>query len=252
MIPLVDLAAQQRAIKDEIAAAIARVLESSSFVLGDEVAAFETEFAAFCEARYAVAVNSGTSALHLALLAAGVGAGDEVITAPNTFIATCEAISYTGARPVFVDVRPDTYTIDVARLEAAITPRTRAIIPVHLYGQPADLDPIVEIAQQHRLALIEDACQAHGAALGGRRAGSFGTGCFSLYATKNITTGEGGIITTDDSALASRMRRIRSHGEAERYSSVELGFNYRLTDVVAAIGVAQLDRLQGFTDGRRR
>jgi dTDP-4-amino-4,6-dideoxygalactose transaminase len=254
VIPLVDLAAQQRAIKDEIAAAIARVLESSSFVLGDEVAAFETEFAAFCEARYAVAVNSGTSALHLALLAAGVGAGDEVITAPNTFIATCEAISYTGARPVFVDVRPDTYTIDVARLEAAITPRTRAIIPVHLYGQPADLDPIVEIAQQHRLAIVEDACQAHGARYKGRRVGTSGVaGCFSFYPAKNLGAyGDCGALVTNDEAVALMARRLRDHGQSTRYYHDVVGYNYRMDALQAAILRVKLRHLEEWTAARRR
>jgi dTDP-4-amino-4,6-dideoxygalactose transaminase len=254
VIPLVDLAAQHRAIKDEVASAIARVLDSGQFVLGDEVAAFEEEFAAFCDARYAVALNTGTSALHVALLAAGVGPGDEVITAPNTFIATCAAISYTGARPVFVDVRPDTYTLDVAGLEGAITPRTRAIIPVHLYGQPADLDPISEVARRHGLAVIEDACQAHGARYKGRRVGAIGlAGCFSFYPSKNLgACGEGGALVTNDEAVAVAARRLRDHGQSRRYHHDVVGYNYRLDALQAAILRVKLRYLDQWTAARRQ
>ena len=254
MIPLVDLAAQHRAIKDEVASAIARVLDSGQFVLGDEVAAFEEEFAAFCDARYAVALNTGTSALHLALLAAGVGPGDEVITVPNTFIATCSAISYTGARPVFVDVRPDTYTLDVAGLEGAITPRTRAIIPVHLYGQPADLDPIGEVARRHGLAVIEDACQAHGARYKGRRVGAIGrAGCFSFYPSKNLgACGEGGALVTNDETVALAARRLRDHGQSQRYHHDAVGYNYRLDALQAAILRVKLRYLDQWTAARRQ
>ena len=185
MIPLIDLKAQHQSIQKEIREAIDRVLETSEFALGSEVAAFETEFANYCGAQHGIALNSGTSALHLALLAAGIGAGDEVITVPFTFVATVAAIVYAGARPIFVDIDPRSYTMDVSQIERAITQRTRAILPVHLYGQPADLDPILEIAQRHRLVVIEDAAQAHGAEYKGRRAGSIGDlGCFSFYPTK--------------------------------------------------------------------
>src|SRR5262245_8173785 len=185
VIPLVDLKAQYQQIKDEVRAAIDEVLESGQFVLGEEVAAFEREFAAFSGTRYALAVNPGTRALHLALLAAGIGPGDEVITVPFTFVATAAAIAYTGARPVFVDIEPRSLTMDPARIEAVITPRTRAIVPVHLYGQPADMDPILEIARRRSLSVIEDAAQAHGAEYKGRRAGSLGDlACFSFYPSK--------------------------------------------------------------------
>ncbi len=195
-------------------------------------------------------MSNGTAALHIALLAHDVGPGDEVITTPFTFQATANMVLATGARPVFVDVREDG-NIDPKLVEAAITPRTKALLPVHLYGRLCDMDALTDIASRHGLALIEDAAQAHGAEVGGRRAGSFGTGCFSFYATKNMTSGEGGMVTTDDAALAARLRRLRSHGESERYSSTELGFNYRLTDIAAAIGLAQLKRLDAFTQQRR-
>jgi dTDP-4-amino-4,6-dideoxygalactose transaminase len=241
-------------IKDEVAAAIARVLESSHFVLGDEVAAFEEEFAAYCEARHAVALNSGTSALHLALLAAGVRAGHEVITAPNTFIATCEAISYTGARPVFVDVDPATHLLDVMGLETAITPRTRAIIPVHLYGQPADLDPMLEVARRHGLAVVEDACQAHGARYKGRRVGALGlAGCFSFYPAKNLGAyGDGGALVTNDATVAETVRRLRDHGQSRRYYHDTIGYNYRLDALQAAILRVKLRYLDAWTAARRR
>jgi dTDP-4-amino-4,6-dideoxygalactose transaminase len=187
MIPFVDLQAQYRAIKPEVDAAVLDVLGRAAFILGPAVAAFEQEFAAFCHTREAIGVNSGTSALHLALLAAGVGPGDEVITVPYTFVATVAAIEYAGATPVLVDVEPDYWTMDPARFEAAITPRTKAVIPVHLYGQPADMDPILEIAARHGIVVIEDAAQAHGAEYKGRRCGSMGhLGCFSFYPGKNL------------------------------------------------------------------
>jgi dTDP-4-amino-4,6-dideoxygalactose transaminase len=254
VIPFVDLAAQYRTIKDEVAAAVGRVLESSHFVLGDEVADFEEEFAAFCDARYAVAVNSGTSALHLALVAAGVGPGDQVITVPNTFIATCEAISYTGARPVFVDVDPQTYTMDVARLEEAITPRTRAIVPVHLYGQPADLDPILTIAGRRGLAVIEDACQAHGAQYKGRRVGAIGlAGAFSFYPAKNLGAyGEGGALVTNDETVYRAVRSLRDHGQSRRYYHDTVGYNYRMDGLQGAILRVKLRYLEQWTAARRR
>ena len=200
MIPVVDLKAQYRTIKEEVDAAVLRVLESTQFILGDEVAAFESEFAAFCRAGEAIAVNSGTSALHLALLAAGIGEGDEVITVPFTFVATVAAIEYSGARPVFVDIDPKTYTIDPALIAPAITARTKAIMPVHLYGQVADMDPILELARSRGLVVIEDAAQAHGAEYKGRRAGSMGDlAGFSFYPGKNLGAyGEGGAVVTID------------------------------------------------------
>ncbi len=232
-------------------AAVAAVLRSGQIAQGREVEAFEGEFAEMCGTREAVAVNSGTAALFLALLAHEIGSGDEVITSPFTFIATANAVLMTGARPVFVDVRPDDFNIDPNLIAERITPRTRAIIPVHLYGNPADMTAIMEIAQGHRLAVIEDACQAHGAEWEGRRVGSFGTGCFSFYPTKNMTTSEGGMITTNDAAVAARCRLLRAHGAAATYHHTELGYNYRMTDIAAAIGREQLRRLPEFTRRRR-
>ena len=242
----------QPLIGEEERAAVLDVLASGRLSGGPVTAALETAFAREVSGtREAVAVANGTAALHVALLAHGVGAGDEVITTPFSFQATANMILAVGARPVFVDVGDDG-NIDVARIEAAITPRTRAVLPVHLFGRLADVEAIREIADRKSLAIIEDAAQAHGARLGGKAAGSFGTGCFSFYATKNMTAGEGGMITTDDAALAERMRRSRAHGEDERYRSVELGFNYRLTEMQAAIALVQLGRLPELTEQRRR
>ena len=233
-------------------AAVLAVLASGRLAGGPVVAELEAAFAREAAGtRAAVAVASGTAALHVALLAHGIGAGDEVITTPFTFQATANMVVATGARPVFVDVGEDG-NIDAGGIETAITPRTRAILPVHLYGRLADVDAIGAIAGRRGLVLIEDAAQAHGAARDGRRAGSFGTGCFSFYATKNMTAGEGGMITTDDDALAGRMRRIRQHGQDGPYSSAELGFNYRLSEVQAALALVQLRRLPAFNEGRRR
>ncbi len=231
--------------------AVLAVLDSGMLVQGPCAAQLEARFAATCGTAHAVATSSGTAALHIALLAHGIGRGDEVITTPFTFIASANSIIYTGARPVFVDVEEDTFNINPALVEAAITPRTRAILAVHLYGYPCDMDAIGDIARRNNLALIEDAAQAIGADCRGRRVGSFGTGCFSLYATKNVMCGEGGMITTDDSALAERCRMIRSHGMQRRYYHDVLGFNYRLSDLHAAIGLAQIDRLDDFTARRR-
>ena len=233
-------------------AEVIATLESGWLTTGPRVAAFERAFAEYTDARYAIALNSCTAALHLSLLASGVRAGDEVVTTPLTFCATANTIVHCGARPVFVDVDPATFNIDPTATAAAITPRTRALLPVHLYGRLCDMQPICEIARQRGLALIEDAAQAHGASLGGRHAGSFGTGCFSLYATKNLAAGEGGLISTDDQSLARRLRRLRSHGEDERYESVELGYNYRLTEIGAALALSQLDRLAEGNETRRR
>lgn len=242
----------QPTIGDEEVDAVTAVLRSGHLVQGQVVSRFETRFAELVGVRHAVAVSNGTAALHLALLAHDIGPGDEVITSPFTFIATANAILYTGARPVFVDIREDTFNIDPELIEQKITARTRAILPVHLYGQLAEMDTIIEIARHHHLHVIEDAAQAHGAAFEGRQAGTFGTGCFSFYATKNVTTAEGGIITTDSDDLANHLRLLRQHGQRERYRHEVLGYNYRLTDIQAAIGLAQLNRLEGWTEQRIR
>lgn len=232
-------------------AAVSAVLRSGQIAQGREVEEFEAEFATLCGTRDAVAVNSGTAALFLALVAHGVAPGDEVITSPFTFVATANAVLMTGARPVFVDVRADDFNIDPNLLSERITSRTRAIIPVHLYGHPADMTGIMEIARGHNLAVIEDACQAHAAEFKGEKVGGFGTGCFSFYPTKNMTTSEGGMITTNDEDVAARCRLLRAHGAAVTYHHTELGYNYRMTDIAAAIGRVQLKRLPGFTRKRR-
>ncbi len=253
MIPFVDLKAQYHSIKPEIDAAIARVLESSQFILGEEVAAFEEEFAAYCQAQHAVGVNSGTSALHLALLAAGIGPGDEVITVPFTFVATVAAIVYTGARPVFVDIAPRSFTIDVTQIEAVITPATKAIMPVHLYGQPADMDPILEIARRHNLVVIEDAAQAHGAEYKGQRVGSLGDlGCFSFYPGKNLGAyGEGGAVVTNNPDYVRTIRMLRDWGAEHKYQHVLKGYNYRLEGIQGAILRVKLRHLEAWTEARR-
>ncbi|MCA1406684.1 DegT/DnrJ/EryC1/StrS family aminotransferase [Ensifer sp. IC3342] len=253
MIPFLDLRAQYASIKDEIDAAALRVLASAQYVLGDEVAELEREFAAYCGTRHAIAVNTGTSALHLALLALGVGAGDEVITVPFTFVATVSAICYTGALPVFVDVEPVTLTMDATKLEAAITPRTKAIVPVHLYGQMADMNAIKAIADRHGVPIIEDACQAHGAEYKGRRAGSIGvSGCFSFYPGKNLgACGEGGIVVTSNDSHARTMRMLRDWGQESRYHHVLKGFNYRMDGIQGAILRVKLRHLDAWTEARR-
>lgn len=252
-VPFVDLKKQYLAIKDEILDAVARVFESTQFVLGEEVAAFEEEFAAYCGTRFAVAVNTGTSALHLALLAAGVGTGDEVITVPFTFVATTAAVVYTGATPVFIDVDRSTYTMDPTRIEAAITPRTKALLPVHLYGHPADMDAILAIAKRHNLLVIEDAAQAHGAEYRGRRCGSIGEmGCFSFYPGKNLGAyGEGGMVTTNDADFARKIRMLRDWGAETKYQHVMKGFNYRMEGVQGAVLRVKLRYLESWTEARR-
>jgi dTDP-4-amino-4,6-dideoxygalactose transaminase len=219
MIPFVDLKAQYATIRTEVGEAMARVLESCEFTLGSEVAAFEREFAAYCQAEHGIGVNTGTSALHLALLAAGVGPGDEVVTTPFTFVATVSAICYTGATPVFVDIAPRSFTIDSNAIEAVITSKTKAIIPVHLYGQPADMDPIVATARRHGLVVIEDACQAHGAEYAGRRTGSLGDmACFSFYPGKNLGAyGEGGMVVTGNADFARTIRMLRDWGADRKF-----------------------------------
>ena len=254
MIPLVDLKTQYHNLKSDIDAAIAHVLENAQFALGPAVEAFERDFSAYCGATQAVAVNSGTSALHLALLAVGVRPGDEVITVPFTFVATVAAIEYAGARPVFVDIDPEYHTMDPAALERAITPRTRAVVPVHLFGQPADMAPIVDIARRHKLAVIEDACQAHGAVDRDRRAGSIGdVGCFSFYPGKNLGAyGEGGAAVTDHKPYAEKMRLLRSWGEKTRYEHSIRGFNYRMDGIQGAVLGVKLRHLERWTEARRR
>jgi dTDP-4-amino-4,6-dideoxygalactose transaminase len=253
MIPFVDLRAQYQGIKAEIQAAIQGVLESGQYVLGDEVAKLEDEFAKYSGAAHGVALNSGTSALHLALLAANVGAGDEVVTVSHTFVATVAAIGYTGAKTVFVDIDPRSFTLDPAKLEKAITPRTKAIIPVHLYGQSADMDPILEIARRHAVAVIEDAAQAHGAEYRGRRVGSLGDlGCFSFYPGKNLGAyGEGGMVVTNDEARAKTIRMLRDWGQDRKYHHVLKGYNYRMEGFQGAILRVKLRHLEAWTEARR-
>ncbi|MGZ2384909.1 DegT/DnrJ/EryC1/StrS family aminotransferase [Rhizobium brockwellii] len=253
MIPFLDIKAQYQSIKGEIDAAVLGVLASGQYVLGDEVAHFEQEFADYCNVKHAIAVNTGTSALHLALLAAGVGPGDEVITVPFTFVATVSAICYTGARPVFVDVEPVTLTMDPAEVEAKITPRTKAIVPVHLYGQMTDMDAIKAIAERHGIPVIEDACQAHGAQYKGHRAGSIGlSGCFSFYPGKNLgACGEGGMVVTNDDDQAKTMRMLRDWGQEQRYHHLLKGFNYRMDAIQGAILRVKLRHLEAWTEARR-
>jgi dTDP-4-amino-4,6-dideoxygalactose transaminase len=253
VIPYLDLQSQYRSIKPEIDAAVLRVLDSAQFVLGEEVAAFEREFAEYCGAREAIAVNSGTSALHLALLAAGIGPGDDVITVPFTFVATAAAIQYAGATPRFVDVDPRTYTMVPDQIERAITPRTKAIMPVHLYGHAADMDPILDVARRRGLVVIEDAAQAHGAEYKGRRCGSLGElAGFSFYPGKNLGAyGEGGAVVTGDPALAKKIRLLRAWGEERRYEHSMKGFNYRMDGIQGAILRVKLRHLEDWTEARR-
>ncbi|MBF6592066.1 MAG: DegT/DnrJ/EryC1/StrS family aminotransferase [Ktedonobacterales bacterium] len=230
--------------------AVMRVLASGQLAHGADVEAFERRFAELSQVREAVAVTSGTAALHLALLVHGVGPGDEVITSPFSFAATGNTILLVGARPVFVDIDPKTYNIDPAAVEAAITPRTKAIMPVHIYGNPADMDQLMALAERHGLTMIEDACQAHLADIRGKTVGSFGTGCFSFYATKNMTTGEGGAVTTNDPEVAERLRMWRSHGQKERYVHSGIGYNYRMMNIQGAIGVVQCEKVERWTEQR--
>jgi dTDP-4-amino-4,6-dideoxygalactose transaminase len=253
MIPFVDLRAQYSVIQSDVQAAVLRVLESADFVQGGEVRQFEEEFAAYCGVEHAIAVNTGTSALHLALLALGIGPGDEVVTVPFSFVATVAAIGYTGATPVFVDIESDSFTMDPARLEAAITRRTRAILPVHLYGQTANMEAILDVSRRYGVPVIEDACQAHGAECRGLRAGSIGDiGCFSFYPAKNLGAyGEGGAITTNDAGLAHQMRLLRNWGAEQKYVHSLKGYNYRLPEIQAAVLRVKLNRLEEWTEARR-
>jgi dTDP-4-amino-4,6-dideoxygalactose transaminase len=254
LIPLVDLKAQYAAIKPEIDSAIQRVVDSTAFILGEEVADFERDFAAYLGAQGAVGVASGTSALQLALLAVGVGAGDEVITTAHTFVATAEAISHTGARPVFVDIDPLTYNIDPRLIEKAVTPRTKAIVPVHLYGQPADMTTITAVAKGHGLRVIEDAAQAHGAEVNGRRCGSLADlATFSFYPGKNLGAyGDAGAVTGNDPELLEKVRKLRDHGRLSKYEHDEIGFGERIDALQAAILRAKLSHLEDWTEARRR
>src|ERR1700704_1718355 len=252
--PFVDLAAQYPTIAPEITEAVAKVLQETDFILGREVGLFEEEFAAFCEAKYAVGVDSGTSALELALRAYDIGPGDEIITAANSFIASALAISHAGAKPVLVDVDPYTYTMDVASVESAITPRTKAILPVHLYGHPAHMDPIWQLADKRGLVVIEDACQAHGTRYKGRGTGSLGhAAAFSFYPGKNLGAyGDGGIVVTNDRAVAKRLEMLRNYGQKEKYQHMFRGYNRRLDTLQAAVLRVKLKHLDEWNDARRQ
>ncbi len=254
VIPFVDLKAQYRAIRGEVGEAFAEVFEEAAFVASPFVARFEEDFAAYCGARHAVAVDSGTSALWVALLGLGIGPGDEVITVPNTFVATIEAIRLTGARPVFVDVDATTYNLDHRLLGSALTARTRAILPVHLFGQTCDMEPILDLARGRGIAVIEDASQAHGAEYKGRRAGSLGrAGCFSFYPAKNLGAyGEAGAVVTDDDELAARIRLLRDHGAQKKYHHITFGWNARMDGLQGAALRVKLRHLEAWNEARRR
>jgi dTDP-4-amino-4,6-dideoxygalactose transaminase len=252
-VPFLDLSKQFAQIREDVLARLGAVCHSGRFVLGPEVEEFERSFARYCEAGFCVAVNSGTSALHLALLALGVRPGDEVVTTPMTFVATAWAVSYVGATPVFVDIDPATRTLDPDKLQAALTSRTRAILPVHLYGQPADLEPILRVASGHGLPVVEDAAQAHGARYQGRRVGGLGrAGCFSFYPAKNLGAfGEGGALVTNDAELAQGARMLRNHAQMEKYRHECIGFNYRMDAFQGAVLGIKLARLDGWNERRR-
>jgi dTDP-4-amino-4,6-dideoxygalactose transaminase len=253
-IPFLDLKTQFREIEHEVLPMVKEAMENAAFIGGPQVSGFETEFAAFCDSKYCVGVNSGTDALRFALIAAGVGPGDEVITVPHTFIATTEAISQVGAKPIFVDILPDTYNMNASKIQRAIGPKTKAVIPVHIYGQPADMDPILEIANKKKLVVIEDACQAHGALYKGKKAGSMGVaGCFSFYPGKNLGAyGEGGAVVTQSEAIANKIRMIRDHGQAKKYYHDMEGYNGRLDAIQAGVLRIKLRRLASWNEARRR
>jgi dTDP-4-amino-4,6-dideoxygalactose transaminase len=252
-VPYLDLRAQHRAISEELRAAVDGVVESASFVSGPAVTRFEAEFAAFVGAGHCVAVGSGTDALHVALLALGVGPGDEVITQANTFIATLEAIEYTGARPVLVDVVPPTYGIDVRAVAAALTPRTKVVIPVHLFGQPAAMAELEELCARRSVAVLEDASQAHGAEYRGRRIGASGIAAWSFYPGKNLGAfGEAGAVTCHDEALTAKMRLLIDHGGRQKYVHDIVGYNYRMDGIQGAVLSAKLRHLDAWNEGRRR
>ena len=253
LVPYFDLKKQFSSLRNEISEALDRVCCNTSFILGEEVSEFEKEFAAYCEVKHCVALNSGTSALHVALLALGVKPGDEIITTPNTFIATAEAICYAGARPVFVDIDPKTANLDPALIEMVVTERSKAILPVHLYGRPADMESILEIARKHNLAVIEDACQAHGARYRGRRVGSIGhAAAFSFYPSKNLSAyGEGGALTTNDVGIAGLARSLRNHGQSGPYTHERIGYNYRMEGFQGAVLRVKLKRLEQWNARRK-
>ncbi|HNQ73003.1 MAG TPA: DegT/DnrJ/EryC1/StrS family aminotransferase [Verrucomicrobiota bacterium] len=253
-IPYLDLPAQLRPLRKEIDAAIARTIDHCSFCLGPDVAQFEKDFARYCGAEHCVAFNTGTSALHVAMLLLGVGPGDEVISTPHTFVATSWAISYVQAKPVYVDIDEATFNLDPRLIEKAITPRTKAIVPVHLYGHPFDLDGVLAVAQKHNLPVVEDACQAHGAKYKGRTIGTFGAvSCYSFYPGKNLgATGEGGALVTNNAEFARRARSLREHGSSVRYYHDEVGFNYRMEGIQGAVLGVKLPHLPAWTAGRQR
>jgi dTDP-4-amino-4,6-dideoxygalactose transaminase len=253
-VPFVDLPAQHRALHHELNEAIQRVLDRADFALGRDVTEFEAEFAAFCGTEYAVGVDSGLAALELTLRAFGIGPGDEVIVPAHTFVATAAAVTFAGARPILVDVEEATYNIDVDQAEAAITPRTRAILPVHLYGLPADMDTLLRLADRHGLIVIEDACQAHGAQYNGRRAGSLGhAGAFSFYPTKNLgACGDAGMVVTDDASVAEQVRAMRNCGQREKYLHELPPFNHRMDTLQAAVLRVKLRHLEGWIEARRQ
>ncbi|MGA7828358.1 MAG: DegT/DnrJ/EryC1/StrS family aminotransferase [Geobacteraceae bacterium] len=253
-VPFLDLQTQYRRIRNEITQAIQNVLDDSAYISGPYVENFEKEFAYFCSSPQAIGTSNGTSALWMSLLSLGVQPGDEVITTPNTFIATAEAISYSGAKPVFVDVSELNYTMDPVLLEKAITPKTKAVIPVHLFGQPADMDPIMEIARKHDLAVIEDACQAHGAEYRGRSAGTIGDlGCFSFYPGKNLGAyGEAGAVITGNHTLAEKIRQLRDHGQTRKYYHSVVGWNGRMDGIQGAVLSVKLKYLAKWNEARRK
>ena len=252
-VPFLDLKIQYKEIEQEVLPMVTEAMTNGAFVGGPQVTNFEAEFAEFCDSKYCVGVNSGTDALRFALMAVGVEPGDEVITVPNTFIATTEAISQVGAVPVFVDIYPDTCNIDISLIEEEITEKTRVILPVHLYGQPADMDPILELAQKHNIMVIEDACQAHGALYKNRKAGSIGTaGCFSFYPGKNLGAyGEGGAVVTQDEKIDKMIRMIRDHGQEKKYFHSTEGYNGRLDAIQAGVLRIKLKRLSTWNESRR-
>ena len=254
MIPMVDLKGQYHELKDEIDAGMLAALEATQFILGPNVCAFEKEAASYLGVNHAVGCASGTDALHLALIAAGVGEGDEVITTPFTFIATAEAILYVGATPVFVDINPKTFNIDVDQLEAAISAKTKAVIPVHIFGQPVNMTAIQGIAEKHGLKVVEDCAQSFGADINGKMTGSIGdAGAFSFFPSKNLGCyGDGGLVTTNDAKMAEHMRVLRNHGSWKQYHHSELGFNSRLDELQAVVLRAKLKRIDQYNDGRRR
>ena len=253
-VPFVDLKRQYSSIKPEIDAAIQDVLDNTAFIMGENVKNFESNFAKFCGVKHAIGVSSGTSALHLALLGAGIKPGDEVITVPNTFIATAEAISHAGAKPVFVDIDKETYTINVSKIKDKITEKTKAVIPVHLYGQMVEMDDLMELAQDNNLKIIEDSAQAHGAEYKCRKAGTIAnSGCFSFYPGKNLGAyGDAGMVTTNDDEIAENVKILRDHGRSDKYEHKIIGFNHRIDALQAAILNVKLKYLNGWTDARRK